>query len=233
MYRHAHWYVLAITMLTMSGFVPTYFMRLESAMPRHHLHVAAATAWLLLLFVQPLLANRGLRGWHRTLGLSSLVVFPILAATSAYMLWYASSVDVAKGGVYPRLYWFDFWTIPGMTLLWLAGLARRRQTEIHQRCMLLTLVALAPPGYGRAIFFYGIYPLGGSFDDVWHPMMISMTAVLLFLAYRERGRYWPTTAALGLVALLYVSAEIVADAEWWHNFLHWFGNPPANYQTLA
>ena len=231
MYRNAHWYVLAIAVVTLSGFVPTYFLRLEAAMPRHHLHVAAASSWILLLLLQPLLASKRQLQWHRLLGWSSVIVFPLLAGTSIYILWYAAPTDIVKGGVYPRLYWFDYWTVVGMTLLWLAGIVCRRDTAIHQRCMLLTLVALAPPGYGRAIFFYAMYPLGGSFHDVWHPMMLSLIAALLIMIYVERGKYWPTTASLSVVLLLYATAPAAADAAWWHDFLNGFGNPPDSYRS--
>ncbi len=232
MYRNAHWYVLIISVLTVSGFVPTYFLNFDSALPRHHIHILFACAWLLLLFLQPLLASRGRLTWHRRLGWSSLIIFPILAATSFYIVWYASATDIVKGGVYPKLYWYDYWTVPAMAALWIVGIAKRKDTAIHQRCMLLTLIALAPPGYGRALFFYVLYPMGLSFNDTWHPMMLIMIAALTFMLYRERAAYWPTRAALGLVVFIYLTSFHIADAQWWADFVVWFGNPAENYEPM-
>lgn len=232
MYRNAHWYVLLITGLTLSGFVPTYFLNFDSALPRHHLHIVFASAWLLLLFLQPFLASRGWLVWHRKIGWASLVIFPVLAATSMYIVWYASPADIVKGGVYPKLYWYDYWTVPAMAVLWVVGIVKRQDTAIHQRCMLLTLVALAPPGYGRAIFFYILYPMGKSFHDIWHPMMLIMIAALTFMLYRDRAAYWPTRAALGLVVFLYLTSPFVAEAGWWVDFVVWFGNPAENYESM-
>ncbi|MEL7185151.1 MAG: hypothetical protein AAFN50_01800, partial [Pseudomonadota bacterium] len=99
-------------------------------------------------------------------------------------------------------------------------------------CMLLTLVALAPPGYGRAIFFYVLYPLGYSFHDIWHPMMLILIAVLAFMLYRDRAAYWPTRAALGLVAFIYLSSFYIADAQWWSDFVVWFANSADNYVPM-
>lgn len=232
MYKNAHWYVLLITCLTLSGFVPTYFLNIGNALPRHHIHILFASAWMLLLFLQPYLASRGQLAWHRKLGWASLVVFPFLAATSAYIVWYAAPTDIMRGGVFPKLYWFDFWMVPAMTALWIAGLVKRHDTAIHQRCMLLTLVALAPPGYGRAIFFYVLNPLGKSFHDLWNPMMLILIAVLGLMLYRERAAYWPTRAVLGLVVFLYVTSFFVADASWWTDFVIGFGNSAENYESM-
>lgn len=232
MYRNAHWYVLVIAGLMFSGFVPTYFLNIGNALPRHHIHIVFASAWLLLLFLQPFLASRGQLAWHRKLGWASVVIFPFLAATSMYIVWYASPHDIARGGVWPKLYWFDYWSVPAMAGLWVAGIAKRHDTAIHQRCMLLTLFALAPPGYGRAIFFYVLDPLGRSFDDIWHPMMLILIAALSCMLYRDRAAFWPTRAVLGLVLFLYVTSFFVADAKWWVDFVTWFGNSAENYESM-
>ncbi len=232
MYRNAHWFVLIIALATLSGFVPTYFLNFDAVLPRHHIHMATALCWMLLLFVQPLLASRGKFGLHRVLGWSSVVVFPLLAATSAYIVWYASGVDVVKGGVYPKLYWFDYWMLPVMIGLWIAGIVWRKDVAIHQRCMLLTLVVLAPPGYGRAIFFYILHPMGGSFHDTWHPLILPLLAVLGFMLYREKNRFWPTRIVFILVLAIYLSSFLIADAQWWIDFVTWFANPDENYMAV-
>ncbi|MEL7187392.1 MAG: hypothetical protein AAFN50_13325 [Pseudomonadota bacterium] len=149
MYRNAHWYVLLISGLIISGFVPTYFLNFENALPRHHVHITFACLWLLLLFLQPLLASRGRLDWHRLLGWASLAVFPMLAATSVYIVWYASAADVVKGGVYPKLYWFDYWTVPAMAALWVVGIVKREDTPIHQRRRILRARNQAVPGRPR------------------------------------------------------------------------------------
>jgi len=157
------------------------------------------------------------------------VVFPVLAASAIYIIWYASPTDVPRGGVYPKLYWFDYWTVPAMIGFWIAGIVWRRDVNIHQRCMLLTIVALAPPGYGRAIFFYILYPLGQSFHDIYHPMMLTMILVLGYIVYREKDAYWPTRVAFILVLANYLTSWLIADAQWWVDFVTWFGNSPENY----
>lgn len=232
MYKNAHWYVLAISIVTISGFVPTYFMNPGAMLPVHHVHVVTASTWMLLLFSQPYLASRGRFDWHRKLGWSSLLVFPVLAATSIYILWYASAKDIVRGGVFPKVYWFDYWIVPAMIGFWVAGLVTRKNTAIHQRCMLLTLVALAPPGYGRAIFFLILMPMGKSFHDIWHPMVLALLAVLAFMLYRERAAFWPTRVALGLVVFVYVTSFFIADAQWWIDFVVWFANPVENYEAM-
>ncbi len=229
MYRHSHWYVLIIALVTVSGFVPTYFLNLDAVLPRHHIHMATALGWMLLLFLQPMLASKGNFAAHRVLGWSSVMVFPMLAATSAYIVWYASGADIVKGGVYPKLYWFDYWLLPVMVGFWIAGIVWRKDVAIHQRCMLLTLIVLAPPGYGRAIFFYILYPLGGSFHDIFHPMAIVLLAVLGYMLYREKNRFWPTRLAFIFVLLNYLTSWFIADAQWWVDFVVWFGNPAEAY----
>ena len=108
----------------------------------------------------------------------------------------------------------------------------RRNVAIHQRCMLLTLVALAPPGYGRALFFYVMHPMGYSFHDIWHPMILILIGVLGFMVYRERGKFWPTTATFSLGVFIYLTSFIIADAHWWVDFVVWSGSSAENYVPM-
>ena len=121
MYRHAHWYVLAVSLATLSGFVPTYVratavtfrvhVAASSRACRHRQRVDGAA-------VRSAMARcarfAGCAPRDDSLGWTSLVVFPLAAATSIYIVWFAAAADLTRGGVYPKLYWLDFWTVPLM-----------------------------------------------------------------------------------------------------------------------
>jgi hypothetical protein len=225
MYKRAHWYFLAALIVTFAGFFPTYFGRLGDAAVYHHIHAITATLWILLLICQGFLMSRGKVTWHRRLGKSSLLLFPVLVVTAVWIL--RNGVDgaldqdpVALG----RLFLADWILLPFGVAMYLAALINRRDVQIHQRCMSLTLLPLFPPALGRMIFFYILYPLGYGFGDFWHPMMIVMVLVLAAAITHDKKAgqlHWPYVAGFVVTVIAYLAGTFAHPSEAVLGFLRW------------
>ena len=96
-YRKAHLWLIVPFVITLLGFFPSYWSRFTDAPFRQHLHGLTATAWYLLLIVQPWLYHNEPIRYHRKVGFVSIfiaggVVFSALLVIpfnfiSEYYLW--------------------------------------------------------------------------------------------------------------------------------------------------
>jgi hypothetical protein len=145
-----------VVLIALIGFGPTYYFRgftgVEPLSTLVHLHGAAATAWLLLLFGQTSLVAVGRTDLHRRLGIAGVSVAVLFTA-----IGYVTAIEGARRGVAPPgsgLTSLQFLVVPLFTLLsfvLLAGLgiASRRRRETHRRLMLLATIAMLVPAFAR------------------------------------------------------------------------------------
>ena len=71
-FRHAHLWLLIPFAIAILGFVPSYWLRFADAPWRQHLHGLTATAWFVVLILQPWFATRGHLKRHRLFGMCAL-----------------------------------------------------------------------------------------------------------------------------------------------------------------
>src|SRR6476619_6296845 len=81
-YRHAHYYMLLLMVLTAVAFWPIYFSVLPSAGIALHIHGFSASLWMALLAFQSWSIHHRHNEWHRTVGIASLAIFPLFFAGS-------------------------------------------------------------------------------------------------------------------------------------------------------
>src|SRR5262245_48969713 len=71
-------YFIALLLVAGVAFWPSYLSRPTSVSGYTHLHAITATAWMLMLVVQPLAIRNRRLGWHRALGRASYAVAPLV-----------------------------------------------------------------------------------------------------------------------------------------------------------
>ena len=231
-YRHAHWYVLAIAIPTLAGFIPTYvglFGRMQLA---HHLHFWTAFFWVALLFVQPLFVTRGNLPLHRTLGILGVSVFTAFYSTSMYISWYAGGDAAAQGVPRQLLLWVDTLAINLALLAVVLAVIWRRSVGVHQRLMLATLFAVIAPGVGRSVSAFLLAPAG--LPGIAFPFIVfgGMLLAAVAWAWSDRFKHPVTLGVLGAVVLLILSMFTLGASEWWARALSTYGNPAELYTPL-
>ena len=71
-------YFLALLVMALVAFWPSYLSQLVASSAYIHLHALAATLWLLLLIAQPLAVRKRRMQVHRSLGKASFVLAPLM-----------------------------------------------------------------------------------------------------------------------------------------------------------
>lgn len=192
-YRNLGFYMLALVVITFLGFYKTYIglaphlnANIDAVV---HFHAAASMFWILLLVLQPLLIRSGNYRWHRLLGKSSYIFFPVLILTFLLMMqkmW-------ARG---EQLYLF--FPLGDMTLLlifYIAAIINKHRTPVHMRFMIANALVLLDPTLGRMV----THLFNGSFLNSSNIPFLITDLILIGLIYRDkvnRRNYKPYLVAL-------------------------------------
>ena len=87
LFRRAPYVILALIAVSVLAFWPRYFSVLSAASWSLHFHAIVATTWMVLVGVQIWLVHNRRMPLHRTLGIGSLVLFPIFLASMVAVIF--------------------------------------------------------------------------------------------------------------------------------------------------
>ncbi len=216
-YRHAHYFLLFLIILTAVAFWPMYFSVLPSASIALHVHGLTASLWIALLAFQSWAIHHRHNEWHRAVGIASIAIFPLFFAGSVLivhtMAWNFATGDFFDSQFGSRFAAIDAVAIPGIAFLFWSGLRWRRKVHLHARYMFATVFFLFSPIFSRLFMRYvpGLQLAPPDLSRV--PLNIeaaSLCALLLAVALAwkqpKHGRPWLLTAGLlGVQMILFVS----------------------------
>lgn len=235
-YRHAHYYLLLLIMLTGLAFWPIYFSVLPSASVALHIHGFSASLWIVLLTFQSWAIHHRHNEWHRGVGMASLAVFPFFFAGSVLivhtMAWKFATGDLFDSRFGARFAAFDLVAVPGIAFLFWSGLRWRRKVHLHARYMIATVFFLLAPIFSRLLAQHvpGLQLTPPDFARMTIDIeLASLGALLLALAlawkHPKHGRPWLITAGLlGLQMLLFSTLGKFGP---WEALVRLFAGAPA------
>ena len=224
-YSKTHYYMLALLVITVLAFWPSYFGRLSDAPLAHHLHGVTGTLWILLIAVQSYVIHARKIQLHRRVGKLVFVLAPVLIGSFALVTWVGSQKAIAGHPFYVRfgqaLLTADaILTVATAALVYLA-LRFRAKVHLHSALMISTVCGLLPPILSRLItnsvpglridgpdtiyrFGYGL-----------HISMVLTIGIGVFLYFRYRANGWPWLLGAGITAFVYLMYATYGQTEAW------------------
>lgn len=196
-----------ITAIMFAGFARNYYLRAWigtrpiSAMV--HVHGLVMTAWVSLFLTQTLLVARRRTDLHRKLGVAGAILAAVLVALGVYTI--AVAIERQQPGADPKTFAEMFVAFDGASLLLffglvLAALFNRRRPETHRRLMLLAMVSLLPPAFGRLVAYV-------THDHVFEIVLVLMCATVLSVVVVDRLRNRRTHPAFVYGGALVIGAN--------------------------
>jgi hypothetical protein len=235
------WYFtgMAMVMLVVSiaGFMPAIVHPAGRRAPLTMLaaaHGIVFFAWLLLFLAQSLLVATRRIGWHRRLGLASILllalIIPLSFATTVHMVRRGFDLSGDQhvdphpqlvGGLDgPAASVFNFFALLAFAILAVAALSYRRRPEIHKRLMLFANFELMGPPITHLIGHISRLALT--------PAMVLVPFALFLLAgvardYLVDKRIHPLTAwlAIGMFVSFPLQGAVIGPSAAWHHFSAW------------
>ncbi len=233
------WYLtgMAIVMLVVSiaGFAPAIVNPAGRRAPLTLLaavHGIVFLSWLLLFLAQSLLAATGRIGWHRRLGLTSVVLLalmiPLGFTTTTAMVRSGFDLSGDQRVGYPPPHGLDRYTASVFNFGGLlefavvagAAICYRRRPEIHKRLMLFANIELMGPPITHLIGHF--WPLALSPPAVLIPFTLFLLAGVA-RDYLVAKRIHPLTAglAIALFVALPIQGAVIGPSAAWHHFDAW------------
>ncbi len=196
---------IVIACIMFAGFARNYYLRawlgtrLITFMV--HIHGLIMTAWVVLFVTQTLLIAKHRVDLHRKLGIFGAGLASVVFGLGVFTI--VRSIERQQPEAGSKLFMELFVAFDGISLLVfaclvLAGVIFRRRREIHRRLMLLAMISLLPPAFGRLI-------ANITHDNVQlivlGLMYASVLACLLLDAWRRR-RVHPAFAVGGCMIIV-------------------------------
>jgi hypothetical protein len=211
---------LLILLLSVAGFARSYYLApwfetpqgTPEITPLLHVHGAAATAWLALMVVQPLLIAGKNRRLHRRLGwlgLGVAVAVVLLGNLAAIAAIHVGFIGLGDPYVF---YAVPFFAINSFAVAAFFGFLWRERPETHKRLMLLANVGLINAAVARLPF--ALVQGGAPFTFTFLPDVVILAGILY--DWRTRGRIhraW-VWGGLAMVAAQAAMFPIMGSAAW-------------------
>jgi hypothetical protein len=127
--------MIAVLVITIIGFIPSCYSRLNKIDIFHHIHGISATLWLILVIVQPALYRFNNLKLHRILGWSS-VVLALSVVTGGFLMMKIMMQNKGRYGVDDIEYYigiFDAAMLIPFILFFILGLKFRKKIQLHAR----------------------------------------------------------------------------------------------------
>ena len=141
-------FVALVIVLTVAGFWSVYFGADATPKPHHHLHAITNFIWLALLLLQLSLLEKHSYSTHKKIGLSILIIGPLLVATAALLSVHSAHKGMVSGQG-------DFLIVQNVMvtlelgLIILTGFILRKRRKLHGSFLLSTAILMM----GIALFF--------------------------------------------------------------------------------
>jgi uncharacterized membrane protein len=225
--QSAYWFV-GFLGVAFVAFWPTYLSPAsEEASAYTHLHAVTATAWMVLLVVQPWLIRTRRLALHRTIGKTSYVIAP--AVVVSILLLANNRLQGLTGERYAiqeYVLYLQLSLVVLFALCYAMAMYHRRRKELHARFMIGTALTLIDPVLIRLMFWIAPQP---SFNYQWVTFGVTNLVLLALIVYetRRNAPRWVFRAMLAAFVLSQVPALFgMTSSETWKGVVRWYAALP-------
>lgn len=225
--------------LVLIGFVPDSLQKIAAVEagqrppfpPEMHLHAVLMGSWMLLLLAQTVLMATGRRQGHMQLGIAGMVLAPMLviaglllvpANLRALIAFSAGTPPEVQTQVQGFLHFMTDIALlqmrAGLCFLILVALAlraRKRDSGLHKRLIILATIVPMPAALDRMPFLYHSMPESPWTVDLWP--LFCIAPMFLWDLYRTRSihrAYWIWAAVIVPTGIL---LNLGWGSPWWHS----------------
>lgn len=196
-------------------------MAYENLSTMHHIHGIVSLLWIAIMCLQSYLMLKGSTSLHKYLGWLSVVVATIFIGTSYWAFFSTIESTLEKSEIFKLVYWVDLFLLPLFVFFLFSGFQYRKSPKKHMLCMMLSLVAILPPGLGRLIYGLFLFPFNAPIRYFYEPMMLATIGILIYLGIREQWRFGQIKVALGVTTFSFITSYWVVNMGFFESGARW------------
>ncbi len=212
------YFLLIVILLSITGFWNIYFGPSTDPTFYQNLHVVTTFIWLFLLYIQLILITKKKNALHKKLGVSILVVGPLVSATLILLSVHSASRSAARGEA-DMLVIQNIFPAFEIGILLILGFLFRKNRQLHGHFLLSTALLF----FGIALFFTFIsflpqYKIEGPdtfyrFEEASVAATYVSAGVGLILFFLQRKSAWPWLLVTGLFFANDFITQTIAEAD--------------------
>ena len=227
-FQKAHIWLIFPFLIAFLGFYFSYWRRFEAASFHQHLHGLSATAWYVLIVVQPYLYQKSKMNLHRILGIIGVFLAGGVVFSAMQIIPNNLTLENISENLRYSFVFADFIFLFGFSYVVLMAIIHKNNIDLHARYLFSSVFWVMLPALGRLIYFpllviYG-YPTPISFQQCVYiacGLIIVGLCVLIFLDYgREKKIYRPYTIVTVTTLIVLLLWDYFGTATWWRNACH-------------
>jgi hypothetical protein len=237
-YPRAHYYVLAVMAVIAAGFWPSYFAVWGSVPWQFHAHGVAASIWVAMVAAQSWTAHHRRLPLHRTIGRSSLFLFPFLIAGLAAIIDLTGKGFIAGSDPVRMMFGASFLiglalAIAAYVTVFYRALRYRRTVWVHSGYMLATPLILFESPFSRLLGMYvPAFAVRGPADFhlimatiLWSMALELAIIAAIWLRFRDRAK--PFLVAAAFIAAQMLTMGLMSGSETLKALLVAIGHAPS------
>lgn len=221
-FPRAHYWLLIPFLIAMAGFFFSYWSVFTQVPFRFHVHGLTATAWYLLLVIQPWVYHQKSVRLHRKIGFVGIFLAGGVAFSALQMIPFNIIGGLSEANRYGFSF-FDFGALLGFSVSVVAAMLNSRNISLHARWMISTAFWALIPALGRLVYIPMVISMGEnapfSFLETLYLCAAAASVPLLIMMYidyrLERRIYLPYLLVLISVPLLTYLAGVMGTTSWW------------------
>ena len=224
MYRASPFFFFLLLLLAIAAFWPSYIVPKRYETDWHvHLHAVAMLLWMLMLIVQASLIFARSFPFHRALGKTSIVLVPVIVASTLLLAHYRM-----RSGLNKELLYFFYVQLSLLAVFLIAyffAILNRRTPAVHMRFMVCTALTLVDPILARLLYIHlGIEPPLMQLITYGVVDLILVALIVHDRIERQYAQVYPGMFVVFLVAQ--VPTFLVTNTTWWKAFTQSFARLP-------
>ena len=225
-YPKTHLWLLIPFVLAIVGFFFSYWLNFLVVPFRHHVHGLSATAWFIIVIIQPYLYQKQNLKLHRKIGFFGLFLSGGVIFSSMQMLPFnlTSGMPIERAN---GLIFMDLFAVFGFSYSVLYAMMNVKDIRKHGRGMVSSILWVLQPALNRLI----AHPMNIISDGnppitftqivyIVNSIILAAVLVIMYDDYRKEKKIYPVYLVFGLsmiiMTLLYT---YMGSANWWGTLL--------------
>ncbi len=225
----AHLWLLIPFALTIAGFYLSYWSHFSQAPFRQHIHGLTATAWYLLLILQPWLIHNQPVHIHKRIGIIGIFLAGGVVFSAFQVMPYQVVNDFLPDVLKYGFSFGDICALTGFSICVIMGVLYARDTNVHARWLVSTVFWILLPATARLVYlpmysaYQGNTPIS-YLQSAYLCLIVTTIVPLVYMMYldykKEKKVYGSYLFTLIGVTFYTLAIKPMGEWQWWIDICH-------------
>jgi hypothetical protein len=221
LFPKAHFWLLIPFILTFAGFYLSYWSKFDQAPFRQHVHGLTATAWYILVILQPWLIHNKPPKYHRKLGIIGIFLAGGVVCSALQVMPYQVVNEFMSDVLKYGFSFADICALTGFSISVICGIWNAKDINKHARWLISTVFWILLPATARLVYFplqiaYEGNPPITYIESVYICLIVTTIiplSYMMYLDYKKEKKVYKSYL-LALIGVSFYSLAIAPMGKW-------------------